>query len=178
MNAVCRALLIISLMIVTARDSAASECLQSEVETHVQQQFAIYGPQSARHEYFGFIYLSNGMIGSAVTRSRPCANADKCVVDSSEAVRLIPRSAKVLGEWHTHPHDGSPSLSSDDVRGAHGNRHIHCYSTFYSTPSGEIYKWNAKQISVPIAMASRVQIGNYMAHGWVTTKSSASAAAL
>jgi hypothetical protein len=164
MNVVCRLSLAAALMTTFYgnAESWASECLQKEVEAHVRQQYAIYGPQSVSHEYFGFIYLHNGIIGSAVTRSRACATAGKCVVDSDEAIRLIPQPAKVLGEWHTHPHGGSASLSIDDVRGAYSNRHISCYFAFYSTPSGEIYAWNPNQISVPIAMASRAQVGNYM----------------
>lgn len=126
----------------------------------MREQFTIYGPRSANHEYFGFVYLQGGIIGSAVTRSRPCLAA-KCVVDSAEALRLMPRSAKVLGEWHTHPHGGSASLSREDVRGAYNNRHINCYLAFYSTPGGVIYTWNPKQMSVPVAMASRAPVGNY-----------------
>ena len=142
-------------------DSRVAGCWQKEVEAHVRQQFAIYGPRSVSHEYFGFIYLREGIIDSAVTRSRPCTNGGKCVVDSNGAIRSIPRPAKVLGEWHTHPHGGSWSLSRDDVRGAYNNRHIGCYWAFYSTPSGEIHAWDANQISVPIAMASRVRVGHY-----------------
>lgn len=164
MNVVCRLFLATALLVTavhTHADSPASECLHQEVDTHVRQQFAIYGPQSGSHEYFGFIYLHDGLIGSAVTRSRACAAVGKCVVDSTKAIQLLPRSAKVLGEWHTHPHNGSASLSRNDVRGAYSNRHISCYFAFYSTPSGAIYAWNPKQISVPIAMASRAPVGNY-----------------
>lgn len=139
---------------------SGSECLHEEVEAHVRQQFAIYGPRSASHEYFGFIYLHDGVIGSAVTRSGACP-AKKCVVDGNDALQSIPRPAKVLGEWHTHPHGGSASLSRDDVRGAYANRRLSCYSAFYSTPSGEIYVWNPDRISVPTAMASRAPVGNY-----------------
>ncbi|MDY6944672.1 MAG: hypothetical protein SXG53_03045 [Pseudomonadota bacterium] len=64
-------------------------------------------------------------------------------------------------ESHTHPHDGSSSLSRSDVRGAYDNRHINCHSAFYSTPSGEILAWDAHHSSVPVAMASRARIGNY-----------------
>lgn len=138
------------------------ECWQREVEVHVRQQFAIYGPQSVRHEYFGFIYVADDIIGSAVTRSAPCPKAGKCVVDSNRAVRSLPPRAKVLGEWHTHPQTGSPSLSRDDVHGAHRNRHMKCYFAFYSTPSGVIYAWDVNRISVPNAMASRARIGNYL----------------
>jgi hypothetical protein len=165
MNVVCRwslAIVLMAIALCSNAESSASDCLQKQVESHVREQFALYGPLSASHEYFGFIYLHQGVIASAVTRSRPCASSGKCVVDSSEAMRSIPRPAKVLGEWHTHPHEGSPSLSKDDVRGAYGNRHISCYLAFYSTPAGEIYAWNPTRISVPIAMASRAPIGNYM----------------
>jgi hypothetical protein len=144
-------------------DSLVSKCLEKEVEAHVLQQFAIYGPQSVSHEYFGFIYLRDGIIGSAVARSPKCAHGVKCVVDSNDAIRRVPRPARVLGEWHTHPHEGSGSLSKDDVRGAYSNRHISCYLAFYSTASGEIHAWDAHQISIPVAMASRTRLGNYRA---------------
>jgi hypothetical protein len=163
MNVVPRLFLTAALMVATFcsnAQSGVSECLRPEVEAHVRQQFAIHGPLSADHEYFGFIYLHNGTIGSAVTRSKTC-RADKCVVDSAEALRLIPRPATVLGEWHTHPHGGSASLSKHDVRGAYNNRHISCYLAFYSTPSGDIYAWNPNLVSVPVAMASRAPVGNY-----------------
>lgn len=163
MNIVCRLFLATALMVTALCSNAengVSDCLRKEVEAHVRQQFAVYGPQSVDHEWFGFIYLHNGVIGSAVVRSQSCLT-DKCVVDSAKALQLIPRPATVLGEWHTHPHGGSPSLSKHDVRGAYSNRHISCYFAFYSTPSGEIYAWNPHRISVPVAMASRAPLGNY-----------------
>jgi hypothetical protein len=163
MNAVTRWALAAALMVTTLCSNAQSEesdCMRKEVEAHVRQQFALYGPQSKHQEYFGFIYLYNGVIGSAVTHSRPCPT-DKCVVDSTKAMQLIPRPATVLGEWHTHPHGGSAALSKHDVRGAYSNRHISCYFAFYSTPAGEIYGWDPRRISVPIAMASRAPLGNY-----------------
>lgn len=147
-------------LLVIPLSAGASECLREAVDAHVREQFRIYGPRSADHEYFGFIYLQDGIIGSAVVRSSHC-RGEKCVVDSSEAVRLVPRSAKVLGEWHTHPHDGSTGLSREDVRGAYNNRHISCYRAFYSTPEGEIYTWNPQRVSVPVAMGSRERLGNY-----------------
>lgn len=155
------AILLLSIAIQGDATDLAADCSQSAVEAHVREQFALYGPRSGSHEYFGFVYLHEGVIGSAVTRSRACPKAGRCVVDSGAAIALVPRAAKVLGEWHTHPHDGSLSLSKEDVRGAYNNRHIKCYRAFYSTPSGEIYLWSADRISVPTAMASRVQIGNY-----------------
>lgn len=163
MNVACRVFLAVVLIVIAPRSGAqndASECLRKEVEAHVREQFIIYGPRSANHEYFGFVYLQDGILGSAVVRSRPC-HAAKCVVDSAEALRSMPRSAKVLGEWHTHPHGGSPGLSREDVRGAYNNRHISCYQAFYSTPDGLIYSWSPKQRSVPVAMASRAPVGNY-----------------
>ena len=124
---------------------------------------ASMGPQSANYEYLAFIYRHEGTIGSAVTRSRQCSKSGKCVVESAAASVLIPQGAKVLGEWHTHPHTrGSSNLSAEDVSGAHNNSHIRCYSAYYSKPTGEIYAWDSGQTSVPTAMASRVPLGNYM----------------
>ena len=163
MNVARRVFLAVGLIVISvcaAGQSRASECLRKEVEAHVREQFRIYGPQSVDHEYFGFIYLQDGTIGSSVVRSRRCHGA-KCVVDSAEALRSMPRSAKVLGEWHTHPHAGWAGLSREDVRGAYNNRHISCYLAFYSTPAGEIYTWNPEHVSVPVAMASRTPLGNY-----------------
>lgn len=163
MNVVTRWCLSIALIVTAFNSKAAdpgSECLTQALQVHVREQFALYGPRSANHEYFGFIYMHEGVIASAVTQSRECHGA-KCVVDSSTAAQLIPKGATVLGEWHTHPHGGSPSLSKEDVRGAYSNRHISCYLAFYSTPSGEIYAWNPNRVSVPIAMASRAGLGNY-----------------
>jgi len=163
MNVVARLLLTAALSLAACSVKAAdpgSECSNQQVEAHVREQFALYGPRSAHHEYFGFIYVHEGVIGSAVTQSRTC-KAEKCVVDSARALQLIPKSATVLGEWHTHPHGGSASLSKEDVRGAYSNRHISCYVAFYSTPAGEIYAWNPHRMSVPIAMASRAPVGNY-----------------
>jgi hypothetical protein len=142
-------------------DAAGSGCPKDQVEEHVRQQLAVYGPLSIEHEYFAFIYVHDGVLGSAVTRSRKCARVEKCLVDNRHALASMPRSARVLGEWHTHPHKGSRSLSVHDVRGAHANRHLGCYFAFYSTPSGEIYAWNAREVSVPVAMASRARVGNY-----------------
>jgi proteasome lid subunit RPN8/RPN11 len=158
MNVVTR--LCLSVALIGTAFAASAECLRPEVEAHVREQFALYGPQSVDHEYFGFIYVHDGVIGSAVVRSRQC-RGEKCVVDSTKALESIPKPATILGEWHTHPHGGSPSLSKEDVRGAYSNRHISCYLAFYSTPEGEIYAWNPNRVSVPIAMASRAPVGNY-----------------
>jgi hypothetical protein len=158
MNVVSR--LFLSAALSVTAFCASAECLSPEIQAHVREQFALYGPQSADHEYFGFIYVHEGVIGSAVVRSRQC-RGEKCVVDSTKALEAIPRPAAILGEWHTHPHGGSPSLSKEDVRGAYSNRHISCYLAFYSTPEGEIYAWNPNRVSVPIAMASRTPVGTY-----------------
>lgn len=162
MNVVTRCLLSLVLSaIAQAATATETECLTEEVQEHVRGQFALYGPKSANHEYFGFIYRYDGVIGSAVTQSEDC-HSDQCVVDTAQAIRSIPKRATILGEWHTHPHDGSPSLSRQDVRGAYANRHINCYRAFYSTPSGAIYAWDPQRISVPIAMASRAPVGSYL----------------
>jgi hypothetical protein len=134
---------------------------------HVQRQFAYYGPLSIDHEYFGFIYRQNGVIDSAVIRSGRCA-AGNCVVDAAGALEQVPRGSKVLGEWHTHPHDGSTRLSPEDVRGAYRNRQIRCYVPFYSGSNGKVYSWDPASTSVPVAMASRVALGSY-ADGWVAS---------
>ena len=137
------------------------ECLPQDIKAHVLQQFDTYGPQSAEHEYFGFIYRVNGQIATAITRSSKCPMSGNCILRTATAAKLIPSGAKVLGEWHTHPHRGSQSLSQLDVRGAYNNRHIRCYTAYFSSPSGEIYVWNANDASVPTAMASLELIGNY-----------------
>jgi hypothetical protein len=144
------------------RARAAAECPQDAVDAHVREQIALYGPRSKDREHFGFIYVLNGEIRSAVIRGHACAGADACSVDTADAAPLIPRGAKVLGEWHTHPQTGKASLlSPDDVRGARSNRHIRCYSAYYSQPDGDVYAWNPFQSSVPTAMHSAVFIDNY-----------------
>jgi hypothetical protein len=142
---------------------APSTCPREQVETHVLREFAIYGPQSERHEFFGFVYQREGLIDSAVVKSRECRNPDLCVVNVGAAATRIPSGATVLGEWHTHPHDGARSLSEPDVRGAYNNRHIRCYRAYYSNPFGDIYAWSPQDTSVPTAMNSRVYLGSYLA---------------
>jgi hypothetical protein len=137
-------------------------CPLGEMDVHVRQQMLQYGPQSVKHEFFGFIYLSNGVIGSAITRGSECRSADHCPTSTGPAAGLIPKGAKVLGEWHTHPREGSSMLSMDDVRGAHANVRIRCYVAYYAKPDGEIFAWDPAETSVPTAMASRVPIGNYV----------------
>jgi len=139
-----------------------SACAPQQVLEHVTAQFRVYGPRSLRREYFGFIYRQAGEIHSAVVEGRTCGESHHCGVDTTAAGARIPGGAKVLGEWHTHPHhQGSRNLSRDDVRGAHHNRNIRCYTAFYSAPDGEFFAWNAASDSVPIAMRSRVRLGNY-----------------
>jgi hypothetical protein len=160
------ALMLLSMAIQSQAADLTADCSQPAVEAHVREQFALYGPRSGNYEYFGFIYLHGGVIGSAVIKSRACPTNGRCVVDSGRAIASVPRTAKLLGEWHTHPHHGSRSLSKEDVRGAYSNRHISCYRAFYSASSGEIYRWSTDQTSVPTAMASRVQIGHYTDLTW------------
>jgi len=144
----------------TAPAIAADDCPREEVNEHVRQQFALYGPLSDGREYFGFVYRLDGEIKSAVSRSGRCTRGN-CLTDTAAAAALIPRGAKILGEWHSHPHDGSAALSAEDVRGAKNNAHIRCYSAYYSKPDGEILSWEPGSTSVPVAMASRVSIGHF-----------------
>jgi len=144
------------------RVAAAAACPQDIVDAHVREQFAVYGPLSRDREYFGFIFAFEGAIGSAVIQGRTCFKSDSCSIDTAKAAPLIPKGAKVLGEWHTHPQSiKALGLSPDDVRGARNNRHIRCYAAYYSQPDGDIYAWNPFQSSVPTAMFSRVLIGSY-----------------
>jgi hypothetical protein len=124
-----------------AADSPDS-CPRVAVDAHVLQQFQHYGPLSVKHEYFGFVYRYQGVIASAVVRSQECTAVDRCTLDTADAARLIPAGAKVLGEWHTHPHGGSTELSREDVRGAYNNRHIRCYLAYYGKPNGVVQAWD------------------------------------
>lgn len=139
-----------------------SDCNVATVISHVQEQLRIYGPKSQKHEYFGFIYRVDGELASAVVHSSECRGPYSCTIDTTPAAKLIPRQARVLGEWHTHAHlNGSNRLSIQDVRGARHNVHIRCYSAYYAGPGGEIYSWDPDSTSVPVAMATRTSLGNY-----------------
>jgi hypothetical protein len=141
-----------------AADDGTPDCSRAAVAAHVRHQFELYGPLSIRREYFGFIYLAAGTIGSAVARGKTCPSARNCGVNTATAFAQIPPGARVLGEWHTHPKGGSEELSADDVRGAFNNRHIACYQAFYGKPDGEVYAWDPNQFAVPTAMGSRLII--------------------
>jgi hypothetical protein len=141
------------------------ECARAEVLAHVQEQFRLHGPLSLKREYFGFIYRFNGVIQSSVIRGHSCETNHVCGVDTAPAAKGIPPGAKVLGEWHTHPQvDSSRILSAEDVRGAFRNRRIRCYTAYYSQPDGDIHSWDINSDSVPVAMMSRVRLGNYGDH--------------
>jgi len=141
-------------------------CFAAEVDAHVLGQFALYGPLSRNREYFGYIYLHQGVIASAVSAGGLCKWTVRCEVSTPEAAASIPGGARVLGEWHTHPHSsGSRSLSAADVRGAHANRHIRCYRAFFSRSNGEIVAWSPDASEVKMAMASLVRLGNYRRNG-------------
>jgi hypothetical protein len=151
-----------ALLLVQHSPAVADECPTAEVNAHVADQYSIYGPQSRAREYFGFIYLMDGDIRSAVVRGANCANIWACSVGTRGAAELIPKGAKVLGEWHTHPQaSGSRVLSRSDVRGALSNHNIPCYTAYYSTPSGQVFAWDPRSTSVHIAMESRTYLGNY-----------------
>ena len=89
-------------------------CDREPVDAHVREQVQLYGPQSIKHEYFGFIHRLDGSIGSAVTRGNDCPNPSSCGINTAAAAALIPRGAKVLGEWHTHPRLGSAEAFGTD----------------------------------------------------------------
>jgi hypothetical protein len=145
-----------------AGDATTADCFEDKVLLHVREQFAIYGPRSSQYEYFGFIYRKDGLVESAITHDFECRGQTECVVNTAFALKRIPKGAKVLGEWHTHPHfHEADALSPEDVRGAQANRHIRCYTAFYSSHDGEIYRWNLDAPTVAAAMASRTWIGNY-----------------
>jgi proteasome lid subunit RPN8/RPN11 len=156
------AALLIGISTCTGASDATPDCFLPEVQTHVRRTIAIYGPMSIDNEFFGFIYRQGNRIDSGVVRSRSCQLGD-CVINVAVAAQRIPKGARVLGEWHTHPRGGSRLLSSLDVRGAYQNRHLACYAAYFSRPDGEILAWNPREKSVPTAMASLVSVGNYAA---------------
>ena len=145
-----------------AATGAEPRCYWPEVQSHVRQAIAIYGPMSIDNEFFGFIYQQGERIDSGVVRSSSC-QLGNCVVDVAVAAQRIPKGARVLGEWHTHPRNGSRLLSSLDVRGAYRNRNLACYAAYFSRPDGEILAWNPRENSVRTAMASLVRVGSYSA---------------
>ena len=153
---------LVALLLVHHSPAMADDCPIAEVSAHVADQYSIYGPQSRAREYFGFIYRIDGNIRSAVVRGGTCVSTQGCSVSTAAAAALIPKGARVLGEWHTHPQaSGSRELSKSDVRGAYGNHDIPCYTAYYSTPSGQVFTWDPRSTSVPIAMGSRTFLGNY-----------------
>jgi hypothetical protein len=166
---ISRAVLYLTILVFSATSAQADpvsrpDCDTAAVTAQVLEQFAIYGPRSSQYEYFGFIYRKDGRVESAVTHGFGCRGQIECVVNAAFALKLIPKGAKVLGEWHTHPHfHESDTLSLEDVRGAQANRHIRCYTAFYSSHDGDIYRWNLDAPTVAIAMASRTRVGNYRA---------------
>jgi hypothetical protein len=155
------AILLAASLTVQAGELPPEPCFEGEVLHHVRVQFASYGPRSKQNEFFGFIYRKDGRVEGAVTYGRECRGQSDCTVNPAFALARVPKGAKVLGEWHTHPHIGTRELSAADVRGAHANRHIRCYAAFYSSPDGAIYRWSTNATSVPTAMESRTQVGNY-----------------
>ncbi|HUQ11275.1 MAG TPA: hypothetical protein VM146_13255 [Steroidobacteraceae bacterium] len=156
--------LLASLLLACCAGATAADfpclCDRDEIAAHARLEFEIYGPLSVKVEYFGFIFHDGERLRSAVVRSRRCTPSD-CVIQVDEAGKRIPKGVRVLGEWHTHPHDGAPQLSEHDVRGAYRNRNVRCYTAFYSNPDGEIFAWNPAETSVPTAMATRERVGWY-----------------
>jgi hypothetical protein len=142
-------------------DETGPASLREQVDAHVRAQFRVFGPLSEQREFFGYVYWRDGVLASAVIRGRRCSSLRACGLDTAEAARLIPARARILAEWHTHPHDGSGQLSTEDVSGAYLNRRIPGYTPYYSMPNGDIYAWDPRQDCVRDAMASKMLIGNY-----------------
>jgi hypothetical protein len=142
--------------------TADPACWRAEVLAHVREQIRLYGPLSRKREYFGFIYWDGQAVKSSVVRGSGCDPSLTCSVHVRGAAEGLPRGAKVLGEWHTHPGgDSSNGLSAGDVRGAWNNRKVRCYTAFYAASNGKIYSWDPASTSVVVAMRSRVLLGNY-----------------
>lgn len=144
-----------------AADAAPDRCYDEAVLEHVLTQFEFYGPRSDTAEYFGFIYVKDGLVRGSVTSGMRCRGQRDCAVNPVFALRRIPAGAKVLGEWHTHTRGSAHELSPEDVRGARANLHIRCYSAFYSTPDGNIWRWDPAQSTIAGAMASRASVGMF-----------------
>ena len=166
---ISRAVLYVTILVFSATAAQGDpvsrpDCDTAAVTAQTLEQFAIYGPRSSQYEYFGFVYRKDGRVDSAVTHDFGCRGEAECVVNTAFALKRVPKGAKVLGEWHTHPHfHESDKLSIEDVRGAQANRQIRCYTAFYSSHDGDIYRWNLDAPTVATAMASRTRVGNYRA---------------
>jgi hypothetical protein len=164
MNILLRSMAILALFSATVQCGADEppDCLLRQVESHVMDQFRLFGPLSGEREYFGFIFLKDGKIASATARGGTCQWREPCEVSTRRAAAKIPAGARVLGEWHTHPRTaGSRDVSLSDVRGANANRHLPCYHAFFSTPGGDILSWNPNESDTEAAMASAVRLGSY-----------------
>src|SRR5262245_15197253 len=95
--ALVRAALGFFMFAATAAANPSTDCELDAVHEHVREQFANFGPLSSRREYFGFIYLFDGRIASAVVRGSECRNGDRCTVNTAGAARAIPKGARLLG---------------------------------------------------------------------------------
>lgn len=155
-------ILLLMAVVPLCRSADMTDCFTEEVEAHVIEQFHIHGPLSGDREYFGFVYRYQGKIESATVRGSRCNSGRSCEVRTARAATKIPKGAKVLGEWHTHPRElGAESLSPEDVGGANANRHVRCYRAFFSTSRGRILTWDTNATAVMTAMKSTVLLGNY-----------------
>jgi hypothetical protein len=162
MNFAHSSILVLMAAIPVCRGAEMPDCFTEEVEAHVIAQFRIHGPLSRDREYFGFVYRYEGKIESATARGTPCHSGQPCEVKTARAAAKIPKGAKVLGEWHTHPREfAADTLSLADVRGANDNRHIRCYRAFFSTSKGHIFTWDANATAVRAAMESMALLGDY-----------------
>lgn len=136
-----------------------------QVDAFVLDQFNTYGPQSARHEHFAFVYWIDGQISQSHISTR-CTNQYACTLNPARSLKDVPAHAKIVGEWHTHPHDGSRTLSIHDAQGAFAigeqvRSHGRPYWAYYSDPSGHVFRWDTTTRDTLEANRSRVQVGTY-----------------
>lgn len=139
---------------------------QEQVDAFALEQFHIYGPQSARFEHFAFVYWLDGVLSQSHISAR-CTNSYACTINPARSLNEIPKRAKLLAEWHTHPHDGARTLSIHDVQGAHAigeqvRKYGRDYRAYYSDPAGHVFRWDTTTRDTLAANRSRVQIGSYV----------------
>ncbi|HEU4601572.1 MAG TPA: hypothetical protein VFS24_06375 [Steroidobacteraceae bacterium] len=139
---------------------------REEIESFVLAQFKIFGPQSKRTEHFAFVYWHDGELAQAHIYARCSSTSDRCTTNPKRAIQAVMPGAKILAEWHSHPHNGSRLLSPDDAQGAFSiGEQIRSrgreYFAYYSDPTGRVFRWDTTTPDVNKANRSRVEVGSY-----------------
>ena len=105
-------------------EKAAARLAALEIEAH--------NPESveSNREGGGIVYqFPNGDVDvTPVTWSKPCSSGADCLWDPEAALRLIPRGAQPIMDWHTHGGElGYNRFSLEDVIGTNfaGERSVH-----------------------------------------------------